>query len=76
MAIRRKNKFFVLHSDAYLILYDEDQEGSPKYVKDLVNLYKDKHNDQYELFTIDAYDLQVIAEEEQQKIWEQQAYEE
>lgn len=71
-----KNKFFILHSDAYLILYDEDQEGSPKYVKDLVHLYKEKHNDHYELFTIDAYDLQVIAEEEQQKIWEQQSYEE
>ena len=67
-----KNKFFVLHSDAFLILYDEEQDGSPKYVKQLVKTYIDKHNADYELLTIDAYDLQVVAEEEQQRMWEQQ----
>lgn len=67
-----KNKFFVLNSDGFLIVYDEDQEGSPKYVKRLVETYLDKHNPQYALITIDAYDLQVVGEEIQERLWEQQ----
>lgn len=67
-----KNKFFVLHSDGYLIVYDEDQEGSPKYVKRLVETYIDKHDPAYTLMTIDAYDLQVVGEEIQERLWAEQ----
>lgn len=67
-----KNKFFVLHSDGYLIVYDEDQEGSPKYVKRLVETYIDKHDPTYTLMTIDAYDLQVVGEEIQERLWAEQ----
>lgn len=67
-----KNKFFVLHSDGYLIVYDEDQEGSPKYVKRLVEMYIDKHDPTYTLMTIDAYDLQVVGEEIQERLWAEQ----
>nr|WP_147608282.1 DUF1273 domain-containing protein [Kurthia massiliensis] len=67
-----KNKFFVLHSDGYLIVYDEDQEGSPKYVKSLVETYIDKHDPTYTLMTIDAYDLQVVGEEIQERLWAEQ----
>lgn len=64
-----KNKFFLKNSDGILIVYDEENEGSPKYIKKLAEQYADKY--EYEIFLIDAYDLQAIAEEEQMKNWEQ-----
>ena len=63
-----KDKFIIQNTDALLLLYDEDQEASPKYVKRLAEKYQEKN--EYELITITAYDLQVIAEEMQQETWE------
>jgi len=56
-----KNKFLLRNSDGMLIVYDEENEGSPKFIKKLAEQYKEKEN--YSLFNIDAYDLQTIAEE-------------
>lgn len=56
-----KNKFLLRNSDGILIVYDEENEGSPKFIKKLAEAYMEKEN--YTLFTIDAYDLQTIAEE-------------
>ncbi|MFF2752763.1 DUF1273 domain-containing protein [Psychrobacillus sp. NPDC058041] len=56
-----KNKFFLRNSDGILIVYDEENEGSPKYIKILAEKYAEKEN--YSIFLIDAYDLQLIAEE-------------
>lgn len=64
-----KNKFFLKNSDGILIVYDEENEGSPKYIKKLAEHYANKY--EYEIFIINAYDLQVVAEEEQMKNWEQ-----
>ena len=50
-----------------LLLYDEDNEASPKYVLKLVMKYKE--NNEYELLRINAYDLQVVAEELQREEW-------
>lgn len=65
-----KNKWFITHSDALLVVYDDENEGSPKYIKQLAEKYMDNHD--YELFIIDAYDLQLIAEEIQQNSWDSQ----
>lgn len=62
-----KDKFIIQNTDALLLLYDEDQEASPKYVKRLAEKYQEQH--EYELITITAYDLQVIAEEMQRADW-------
>lgn len=62
------NKFLIQHSDGILIVYDEENEGSPKYIKKLAAQYADKFD--YEILLINAYDLQLIAEEEQMKKWE------
>lgn len=62
-----KDKFIIQHTDALLLLYDEDQEASPKYVKRLAEKYQEQQ--EYELITITAYDLQVIAEEMQSDNW-------
>ncbi|WP_144513126.1 DUF1273 domain-containing protein [Bacillus sp. FJAT-22090] len=56
-----KNKFLIRNSDGMLIVYDEENEGSPKFIKKLAEQYAEKEN--YSLFVIDAYDLQMIAEE-------------
>lgn len=63
-----KDKFIIDNTDAMLLVYDEENEASPKYVLNLVKKYMEQH-DNYELFTINAYDLQMIAEEMQQENW-------
>ena len=60
-----KDKFIIANTDGMLIIYDEDNEGSPKYVLNLVEKYMDNHD--YELIRINAYDLQMVAEEMQQQ---------
>lgn len=62
-----KDKFIIQHTDALLLLYDDDNEGSPKYVKRLAEKYIEHHD--YEILKINAYDLQIIAEEMQQNEW-------
>ncbi|MEK4228064.1 DUF1273 domain-containing protein [Solibacillus sp. FSL H8-0538] len=62
-----KDKFIIDNTDAMLLVYDEDNEGSPKYVLKLVEKYMDAHK--YELLKINAYDLQMIAEEMQREDW-------
>lgn len=56
-----KNKFLIRNSDGILIVYDEENDGSPKYMKKLAEQYAEKED--YSIFIIDAYDLQLIAEE-------------
>lgn len=62
-----KDKFIIDNTDAMLLVYDEENEASPKYVLKLVEKYMEKND--YELLKINAYDLQLIAEELQQEDW-------
>lgn len=62
-----KDKFIIQNTDGMLLIYDEENEGSPKYVKRLVEKYQE--NNDYTLLQINAYDLQVVAEEIQQQDW-------
>ena len=62
-----KDKFIIDNTDGILVVYDEDNEGSPKYVLRLAEQYSDSHH--YALLKINAYDLQVVAEEMQQQDW-------
>lgn len=57
-----KNAFFVEKTDALIILYDEEKQGSPQYI-----LREAEKKEGYEIFTINSYDLQAIVEEEQWK---------
>lgn len=63
-----KDKFIVSHTDGILLVYDEDNEGSPKYIKSYIEKYKE--NAEYEMLRITAYDLQLIAEEMERATWE------
>ena len=60
-----KDKFIIDNTDATLLVYDEENEGSPKYVLRLIQKYIEQH-EEYELLMINAYDLQMVAEEMQQ----------
>lgn len=62
-----KNKFFIRNSDGLLLVYDEENEGSPKFIKKMADRYAERS--EYQVFTITADDLQVIAEEEQLSEW-------
>jgi uncharacterized phage-like protein YoqJ len=59
---RLKNRFFIDKSDALLIVYDEEKDGSPKYIYNDAK-YKSEQGE-YKLFVIDSFDLQAIIEEE------------
>lgn len=62
-----KDKFIITNTDGMLLIYDEDNEGSPKYILKLVEKYMEQH--EYELIRINAYDLQMVAEELQRSDW-------
>ncbi|MFC0271658.1 DUF1273 domain-containing protein [Metabacillus herbersteinensis] len=59
---RLKNQFFLDKSDALLLVYDNEKPGSPKYLFELAQ--KKQEVEEYPLFLIDFYDLQLIVEEE------------
>jgi uncharacterized phage-like protein YoqJ len=62
---RLKNQFFIEKSDGLLLLYDQEKEGSPKYLYEMAIHYQKEHAFPLELITF--YDLQMIVEEEQYK---------
>lgn len=62
---RQKNRFFIEKSDLLLLLYDPEHEGSPKYIYEAAEKYRQEHH--YEIRLITFYDLQEVFEEEQMR---------
>jgi uncharacterized phage-like protein YoqJ len=62
---RLKNQFFIEKSDCLLLLYDQEKEGSPKYLYEMSVLYQ--HHHVYPIQLITFYDLQSIIDEEEYK---------
>lgn len=65
---RAKDQFLLRNTDGLLLLYDEEKEGSPKYIKALAERYAGSNP--YRILTITAQDLQDAADEERPEIWE------
>lgn len=65
---RLKNQFFVEKSEGLLLLYDTEKDGSPKFLYETARTYQQSHT--YEIKLIGFYDLQILAEEEQEKLRE------
>lgn len=63
-----KDKFLLRNSDGLLIVYDEENDGSPKFMKKMAMSYAETSD--YEVLTISADDLQLIAEDLQRKDWD------
>ncbi len=59
-----KDKFLIRNSDGLLLVYDEENEGSPRYIKKQALQWAEKQP--YSIITINAYDLQSIADDERQ----------
>lgn len=64
-----KDKFILENTEGLLLVYDEENEASPKYLLRLARQYQE-HVEDYELLMINAYDLQMIAEDIQQSEWD------
>lgn len=60
---RLKNQFFIEKSDCLLLFYDQEKEGSPKYLYEMSIQYQHRHS--YPIHLITFYDLQDIVEEEE-----------
>ncbi len=60
---RLKNQFLIEKSDAMILFYDSDREGSPKYLYEAVRTYQEKYS--YSLHFITFSDLESLFEEEQ-----------
>lgn len=67
-----RDQFLFENSDGILFLYDEDNEGSPKFMKRSAVKYSERTS--YEILTITALDLQWIAEEIERERWEGEGY--
>ncbi|MGO0060607.1 SLOG family protein [Brevibacillus fluminis] len=65
--LKEKDKFLLSHSDGILLVYDEENEGSPKFLSKLAA--RKAEMGEYQLVRINAYDLQTIAEEQQQELY-------
>jgi uncharacterized phage-like protein YoqJ len=63
LQLRLKNQFFIEKSDSLLLLYDQEKDGSPKYLYDLSLKYQQKHS--YPIHLITFYDLQNVIDEEE-----------
>jgi len=61
---KEKNKFLLRNSDALLLLYDEEKEGSPKFMRELA--LQQAASQPYPIVGITAFDLQELADEERQ----------
>jgi uncharacterized phage-like protein YoqJ len=61
---KEKNKFLLRNSDGMILLYDEEQEGSPKFIKEQALRLAQSNN--YRIVSITAADLQSIADDEMQ----------
>ncbi|ALC92744.1 hypothetical protein AM500_10435 [Bacillus sp. FJAT-18017] len=62
---RLKNQFLIKKSDALILLYDSEKEGSPKFMYEMAQQVNG-----YPVRLITFYDLQQIVEEEQLKKYE------
>lgn len=65
---KAKDRFLLRNTDGLLLLYDEEKEGSPKYIKAEAERYAVIQP--YRIITMTAQDLQDAAEEEMQPAWE------
>jgi uncharacterized phage-like protein YoqJ len=61
---KEKNTFLLRNTDGMILVYDEENEGSPRFIKDQAQ--QQGLTRSYPIYTINALDLQNIADDEQQ----------
>ena len=63
-----KDKFLIRNTSGALLVYDEEQEASPKFLKRLIKAHAETTD--YAFYEINAYDLQLLAEQIQEEKWQ------
>ncbi|CAM3892379.1 DUF1273 domain-containing protein [Mesobacillus zeae] len=63
--LRAANEFIVGKTDALVLLYDAEKEGSPRFLYEAAK--RRQETEPYDIRLISFYDLQMIVEEEEQK---------
>lgn len=58
-----KNKFLLRNTDGMILVYDEEQDGSPKYIREQAR--REAASRDYPIVGINAFDLQSAADEAQ-----------
>ena len=61
---KERDKFLLRNSDGILLVYDEETEGSPKFMKQQAMQFANTQS--YPIITINAFDLQNTADDEQE----------
>ncbi|MCZ8521208.1 MULTISPECIES: DUF1273 domain-containing protein [Paenibacillus] len=61
---KEKDRFLLRNTDGLLLVYDEEQEGSPRFIREMALKHAERVPG-YRIVTVNALDLQSIAEEEQ-----------
>lgn len=62
---KARDAFALSHTDALLLVYDEEQDGSPKFLKQAAELHGEKED--YPIYMITMDDLRAAAEEWQER---------
>lgn len=62
---KARDEFSLDNTDALLLVYDEEKEGSPKFLKAAAD--KRAENGDYVVFSVSMYDLQMAAEDLQER---------
>lgn len=65
LQFRQKNEFLIQKSDGLLLVYDEEKEGSPKFLLSMAR--KKQQTTPYNIMMLTFSDLQVVVEEENMK---------
>jgi uncharacterized phage-like protein YoqJ len=65
--LRQHNQALIFKSEALILLYDSEMEGSPKFLLDMANKKQARGN--YLIYMINQYDLQDMVEEYQSEQW-------
>ncbi|UUZ79084.1 DUF1273 domain-containing protein [Paenibacillus sp. P26] len=65
---KQKDQFLLRNSDALILLYDEENVGSPRFIKE--QALHHARTGEYPIYSITASDLQSIVEEEQAEYYE------
>ncbi|KAB7708948.1 DUF1273 family protein [Bacillus aerolatus] len=62
---RNKNQLLLQKSAGLLVLYDEENTGSPQYLFNMARSFQENHS--FDIRQLTFYDLQLVVEEEQLK---------
>lgn len=65
---KKHNEAVIRNTEGMILIYDDENEGTPKYILKEAESYAE--NNEYPIVRINSYDLQDVADEILQEVWE------